>query len=253
MQTVSSRCSGSASTSRLAAARSTRGRTVQVVRAMHTGRTSSPTRETSPSMRSVREKKVLNGPCVINLRAKSRIDTPVNAVAGAALHAYMQESPSLFTELQMPLGGKLRSVDTAVGLYEITIPRMQLFDMWLAPKASARLKVDANKLVIGAEDCMLTGSHHVEQLGLNDRFNVDVAITFAGHHPDPAAQGRIISDGMIEVQVDIPPPFSFMPKPVLETTGNAALAGSLSILLNTFAQLLADEYHKWAKAPGRSA
>ncbi len=32
-------------------------------------------------------------------------------------------------------------------------------------------------------------------------------------------------------QVDLPPPFNFLPKPLVESTGNAALATSVNIIL----------------------
>jgi hypothetical protein len=69
---------------------------------------------------------------------------------------------------------------------------------------------------------------HWLQFKLNDRFNLDVAISFAAPHTNVP---KIVTDGRIEVQIDIPPPFSFMPKPVLESAGNTALQGTLSILL----------------------
>ena len=49
----------------------------------------------------------------------------------------------------------------------------------------------------------------------------------------------------LEVQVDIPPPFSFTPKPILEATGNALLKSVLiTIKQRLLHQLLAD-YRCW--------
>lgn len=50
------------------------------------------------------------------------------------------------------------------------------------------------------------------------------------------------------MQVDIPPPFSFMPAPLLQRTGDSALAGTIALLLGAFTTAMASDYVRWSQA-----
>ncbi|GFH16530.1 uncharacterized protein HaLaN_12963 [Haematococcus lacustris] len=49
------------------------------------------------------------------------------------------------------------------------------------------------------------------------------------------------------MQIDIPPPFSMMPKPVLEGAGNTALQSTLGLLLGAVVKSMTSDYPKWAQ------
>lgn len=53
----------------------------------------------------------------------------------------------------------------------------------------------------GTFDCVLHGSHHVQQLKLNERFNVDVRITFTWEEGVATRSPRMSVKGDIQVEV----------------------------------------------------
>lgn len=50
-------------------------------------------------------------------------------------------------------------------------------------------------------DCVLYGSHHVNQLGLNERFNLDVRIVFTWDDQSSRNGPKIYVNGSIKVEV----------------------------------------------------
>ncbi|KAJ9510944.1 hypothetical protein QJQ45_027829 [Haematococcus lacustris] len=139
--------------------------------------------------------------------------------------------------------------------YEIQVPRMALFDLWLAPRAQATVSLEelqnngspSSRITIQGQDCVLHGSSHVEQFSLNDRFNLDVNISFQSEQAANSQTARLTTDGRIGIQIDIPPPFSMMPKPVLEGAGNTALQSTLGLLLGAVVKSMTSDYPKWAQ------
>jgi len=55
------------------------------------------------------------------------------------------------------------------------------------------------------------------------------------------------------VLLDPPAPFSLLPRPVLEQTGNAVMQASLHALQGAFIQSLAKDYARWARDPAYRA
>ena len=50
------------------------------------------------------------------------------------------------------------------------------------------------------------------------------------------------------MQMDVPAPFSFIPKAALKTVGDAALSATLGIIMGTFLDKLVQDYYKWANS-----
>ena len=143
------------------------------------------------------------------------------------------------------MGGKISSADA--DHIELVIPRIQLFDVWLQPRALAKLRcvtshpmevfglmlcaialsstisiILAMLIVVCSvfperitftsktENCVLDGSHHVKDFRLDERFVIDVTMTFRwknpavgvpGHGATALAQSTILADGSIVVEV----------------------------------------------------
>ncbi|KAJ9505343.1 hypothetical protein QJQ45_012102 [Haematococcus lacustris] len=85
------------------------------------------------------------------------------------------------------------------------------------------------------------------KFSLNDRFNLDVNISFQSEQAANSQTARLTTDGRIGIQIDIPPPFSMMPKPVLEGAGNTALQSTLGLLLGAVVKSMTSDYPKWAQ------
>lgn len=101
-------------------------------------------------------------------------------------------------------------------------------------------------------ECLLFGSPAVEQLKLNDRVHFDVRTTFTQQHGMPCIHAvpccpalhfrcgepicafadppAIVSASHIDVAVDPPVPFSFLPDSILQAVGGAGVHASLSTL-----------------------
>jgi hypothetical protein len=65
--------------------------------------------------------------------------------------------------------------------------------------------------------------------------------------------GSIKSSSDIKVLLDPPAPFSLLPRPVLEQTGNAVMQASLNALQGAFIESLAKDYARWARDPSYRA
>lgn len=113
------------------------------------------------------------------------------------------------------------------------------------------------------EHLRLEGSEHVKQFKLQERFHMDVHMTFKWNRIEdgsgPSAEqasssGRsemsgkynISATSAIQVEVDIPPPFSIMPKSVLSSAGNAGVQATNKLIVNSFVDSLAKDYARWA-------
>jgi hypothetical protein len=175
------------------------------------------------------------------------------------LQEYMSHAAANFANIELPMGGKISSLDQSH--IELVIPRIQLFDVWLQPKAQAELRTFPEKIVFASrtENCRLEGSHHVQQFKLEERFNLCVNMQFtwsnissgtgtSGGEGNPSTS-TIFAEGNMELEVDIPPPFSFIPRLVLQSTANTALSASFSLILTSFVNRLAQDYSAWAQNP----
>lgn len=222
----------------------------------------SPNGDGSPFSTAVRKK--LSGNCIVLMHGEKTLscDVEQHTEPGATLQEYMSQASVNFGRITLPLGGRISTVDA--NRIELVIPRITLFDVWLQPRALAELSSFNERIEFTSttESCVLDGSQHVKDFKLDERFNLDVRMVFtwknkaAGGSADAAgpsssfthAHDKIYATGNITIEVDIPPPFSFIPKPVLESTANTALAASIAIILNEFVTQLSRDYSVRAQA-----
>uniref|UniRef100_A0A7R9V1U0 Uncharacterized protein n=1 Tax=Chlamydomonas euryale TaxID=1486919 RepID=A0A7R9V1U0_9CHLO len=206
------------------------------------------------ALAAVADQRQFRGPCVVNLVGKRAADVTFNAHPhpAASLNAYMAHAVEHFASIPLPMGGKLRKLDG--NRMEMTVPRIEMFDIWLQPKAVTTVNVRPNRAEITSTtgDCVLSGSHHVTKLGLNERFNLNVRIVFSWDDSESTRRTlrhhRIRVHSHLEVEVDVPPPFSFMPKPMLKATGDLAITTVLTAMAESFLGKLSKDYDAWAKA-----
>ncbi len=188
--------------------------------------------------------------------------TPVDA--GCELGAYMSLPVSAYTLLPLPLGAKLSrapALDTQDdgSLFALTIPRVQLFSLVVAPTIFVAVAVvppgDARGgpcVLIRAADARVDGAW-ADQLGLNALFEIYGTTRFTWTGDDAPADGAapakpaICSVTDLRVGVDPPPPFSRISGRVLTRVGNAVLGAVCAQLQRVFVKALAADYARWAR------
>jgi hypothetical protein len=84
---------------------------------------------------------------------------------------------------------------------------------------------DAGVLEFTCDSASLRCSSHVENLGLDERFELDVRVTL---RPDATC---LTADASVAVTVDLPMPFSLLPKPVLNQLSDGVMQTMSSLFL----------------------
>ncbi|MBV6622819.1 MAG: DUF1997 domain-containing protein [Rivularia sp. (in: Bacteria)] len=81
---------------------------------------------------------------------------------------------------------------------------------------------------------------------INRRFQLDLKGNLSSYEKD----GNIRLQGIanLEVFVELPPPFSFTPKPILETTGNGLLKSVLLTIKQRLLRQLLIDYQRWVES-----
>ena len=79
---------------------------------------------------------------------------------------------------------------------------------------------------------------------LNGCYNIQIKSVFGFR--DTEDERVITSESVIDVQVDPPKPFSYLPRRVLQSTGNLAMNIALRQIENAFINSLAKDYSRWA-------
>lgn len=146
--------------------------------------------------------------------------------------------------------------------FKLEVPTITFFNLSLQPVVYATVQPQSNKVVISSNKCLLYGSPFIEKVKLNDRFIFDVKCTLTWMdglqtQRQKNAQGTIQStsyapctitaETIIDVDVNVPRPFSSLPKPFVQKTGNAAMRLSMKYIQRNFVESLAKDYEKWAE------
>ena len=139
--------------------------------------------------------------------------------------------------------------------------------MSLQPVVYASVYPQENRVVISSSKCILRGSSFIEKTQLNDRFDFNVNTTLTWNdvisdihlsqnnnqygdvnedENNMNMRCSITAETSIKVDVDVPRPFSSIPKRIIERTGNAAMNLSLRYIQANFVDNLAEDYKKWA-------
>lgn len=128
--------------------------------------------------------------------------------------------------------------------FELVVPEITFFNLTLQPVVICSVQPMEDNVVIFSEDCYLRGSPFIEKTRLNERFDFHVRTTLTWHD-DPLHISAITASTSIDVNVDVPRPFSSIPKFILERTGNAAMGLSLKYIQANFVRNLAKDFEKW--------
>ncbi|KAL7537511.1 hypothetical protein ACHAXR_007860 [Thalassiosira sp. AJA248-18] len=193
--------------------------------------------------------------------ATNPIIPPSHALShNVTLTDYMRLPVEQYVLIPMPLGSSLtrisdnNDVDSIIPStslldegteFELVVPIITFFKIQLQPVVYASVQPQKNRVVISSNQCILRGSPFIEKVQLNDRFDFCVNTTLTWEDvlsPENLAQ----TETCIKVDVDVPRPFSSIPRSIIERTGNAAMRLSLKYIQGNFVDNLAKDYEKWA-------
>ncbi len=128
--------------------------------------------------------------------------------------------------------------------FHLKMRPLNFLDMYhFQPSVVLKVVADSNGTVtLTSENCEILGNDYI-----NDRFGMNLK----GKLYPVEKNGQVYLEGRadLNVDVDLPPPLWFTPRPMLETTGNGLLKSVLMrIKQKLMHQLLAD-YRQWANQP----
>merc|ERR1712093_149558 len=145
-----------------------------------------------------------------------------------------------YVSLDLPLGARLDHVGG--NRFLLTVPPLKFFDLEVGPFVFATVEQTDSAVRIESKEVVLKGSPFVESL--NGCFDFVVRTQFAWQ--DDPSDKAITSTSKIEVWVNPPPPFKYLPRQLLESVGNAGMQFSLGQIERVFLQSLGKDYEKWA-------
>jgi len=160
--------------------------------------------------------------------------------------------------IKMPAGASLRPLETP-DLFELKVPELTLFSMWIRPVCTVTVTQEPGRLVLVSQGVDIRGSDELNQFGINEKVDLDVRCEFMWTDPEAQRGGNGHGNGKgrsgtpplacnahMRMWLDPPGPFAFLPRAGLKAAGDAALYGSLSLLMRSFVNNLADDYRRWA-------
>lgn len=114
----------------------------------------------------------------------------------------------------------------------------------IQPTVDMRIWADADGVVhlcsVGSE---IRGVQYIDE-----RFHLNLVGQLAPQdHPDGI---HLVGRADLQVHVDLPPPLSFTPRPIIETTGNGLLQSVLMTVKQRLMHQLLVDYRRWAIAQG---
>ncbi|MBD2164518.1 DUF1997 domain-containing protein [Calothrix membranacea FACHB-236] len=124
-------------------------------------------------------------------------------------------------------------------VFRLKMRPLTFMSLSLQPTVDMRVWAESNGTIyLRSVGCEILGIEYINQrFALNLKGYLSPSQLSTGTH----LQGK----ADLEVQVELPPPFSFTPKPILETTGNGLLKSVLlTVKQRLLHQLLAD-YRRW--------
>jgi len=125
-------------------------------------------------------------------------------------------------------------------LFRLKMRPLSFMTLSLQPTVDLRVWADANGTVhIQSVRCEIWGVEYI-----NDRFSLNLI----GKLSPQTVQGITHLQGRadLEVRVELPPPFLFTPRPILETTGNGLLKSVLMTVKQRLMHQLIADYQAWA-------
>lgn len=93
---------------------------------------------------------------------------------------------------------------------------------------------EPGKVLVVSEGVTIEGSKEVTDLGIEDRFDIDVVV-----HITQDSETQFSVAAQLNLFVDVPFPLSITPRPLSEATGNAVFAALFSQMMPAFGEIMA--------------
>lgn len=177
---------------------------------------------------------------IVKASSKYKTETVFQHDMGASLTSYMRLPVDQYVCIDMPLNSTLRRTENEE--FELVVPPVTIFKLSVSPTVYCQVKQTPDQVLITSNRVYLGGSDYVRTL--NGCYNIQIKSVFGFR--DTEDERVITSESVIDVQVDPPKPFSYLPRRVLQSTGNLAMNIALRQIENAFINSLAKDYSRWA-------
>ncbi|NJR50715.1 MAG: DUF1997 domain-containing protein [Leptolyngbyaceae cyanobacterium CSU_1_3] len=131
--------------------------------------------------------------------------------------------------------------------FRLSMRSLSFMTLSIQPIVDMRVWTDSEGTVnVRSIACEIRGTEYI-----NQRFTLNLM----GRLYPTQEQGKTYLKGKadLEVLVELPPPFSFMPRPMLETAGNGLLLSVLTTIKQRLLTQLLLDYRNWASAQTKVA
>ena len=157
-----------------------------------------------------------------------------------SLSDYMRLPVEQYVCIEMPLHAHLERIES--NRFQLTVPPVTFFHLQVCPTVYCSVAQNNTAVIIQSDKCNLAGSPYVRSLNGCFRFTIRTVFTWV----DRPTYRQISSTSDLFVEVDPPPPFSSVPVPILERTGQLAMTAAISFIEGEFIKSLAKDYARWA-------
>ncbi|MBW4477019.1 MAG: DUF1997 domain-containing protein [Tolypothrix brevis GSE-NOS-MK-07-07A] len=124
-------------------------------------------------------------------------------------------------------------------IFRLKMRPVTFMTLSIQPTVDMRVWAESNGIIcLRSVGCEILGVEYI-----NQRFALNLQGYLSPH--ERSADTVLKGKADLEVQVDLPPPFSFMPTSILEATGNGLLKSVLMTVKQRLLHQLLVDYHCW--------
>ncbi|MGB3655607.1 MAG: DUF1997 domain-containing protein [Rivularia sp. (in: cyanobacteria)] len=126
-------------------------------------------------------------------------------------------------------------------IFRLKMRPLTFISLSIQPIVDMRVWAEANGTIhLESVSCEIRGIEYIDR-----RFQLDLKGNLSSYEKDGNTQLKGIAN--LEVMVELPPPFCFTPKSILETTGNGLLKSVLLTIKQRLLRQLLVDYRRWVE------